>query len=468
MLWSPRCCASAPRLFRLDDGAAGVDNGHLVDSLMRPNSPFQALDVSRFLSETPHKILAQVQTPEFLVQLAVVVVGVALAWWLSRLVQRPLARFAQVRPGKNWAAGFIRAAKYVALPLFWLAVLWAGALVGLALGLQLPLLDAAIDLVFAWICIRLLSFTVKSQAMSVTISLAAWSVAALSILDLYRPLVTWLRRVPVYDAKQNHITLYEAVSALVVLIVLLWLTRLLYRFLQRRIVQATTLTPSLQVLLNQLLQIFLPTIAVIVALQTVGVNLTTLTVAFGAIGIGVGLGLQKMVSNLVAGLSLIMGKSIKPGDIIEYKNSYGWVTAMGARFVTLRTRDGVEHLIPNDYFLDNGVENWSYSDAALRLHVPVGISYDCDPHQAMAICFEAAKSVRRVISHPEPLIILKGFGDSAIDLEIRFWIEDPRNGTGNVKSDVLLAVWDRFKAAGITIPYPQREVHVVSMPDIAK
>jgi len=175
-----------------------------------------------------------------------------------------------------------------------------------------------------------------------------------------------------------------------------------------------------------------------------------------------------MVSNLVAGLSLIMGKSIKPGDIIEYKNSYGWVTAMGARFVTLRTRDGVEHLIPNDYFLDNGVENWSYSDAALRLHVPVGISYDCDPHQAMAICFEAAKSVERVIANPQPLIILKGFGDSAIDLEIRFWIEDPRNGTGNVKSDVLLAVWDRFKAAGITIPYPHREVHVVSMPENAK
>jgi len=431
---------------------------------MRTNNFFQSFDVSRFLAETPHKILAEVQTPLFLTQFAVIVLGLALAWWLSRLTRRPLDRFAETRPGKSWAPGFIRAAEYVAIPLFWLAVLWAGAMVGLALDQPLPLLDAAIDLVFAWICIRLLSFTVSSQAMSVTISLAAWSVAALSILDLYRPLVTWLRRVPVYDAKQTHITLYGALSALVVLIVLLWLTRLAYRFLQRRIVQATTLTPSLQVLLNQLLQIFLPAIAIIIALQTIGLNLTTLTVAFGAVGIGVGLGLQKMVSNLVAGLSLIVGKSIKPGDIIEYKNSYGWVTAMGARYVTLRTRDGVEHLIPNDYFLDNGVENWSYSDAALRLHVPVGISYDNDPHQAMAICFEAAKSVKRVIASPEPLIILKGFGDSAIDLEVRFWIEDPRNGTGNVKSEVLLAIWDRFKAAGITIPYPHRDVHVLSMP----
>ncbi len=124
----------------------------------------------------------------------------------------------------------------------------------------------------------------------------------------------------------------------------------------------------------------------------------------------------------------------------------------------------MEHLIPNDYFLQNGVENWSYSDVALRLHVPVGISYDSDPRQAMALCYEAAKSVKRVIAKPEPLVVLKEFGDSSVNLEIRFWIEDPRNGTTNVRSEVLLQVWDRFKAAGISFPFPQRDVHIVSMP----
>jgi small-conductance mechanosensitive channel len=193
-------------------------------------------------------------------------------------------------------------------------------------------------------------------------------------------------------------------------------------------------------------------------------DLTTLTVTFGALGLGVGLGLQRLVANLVAGLALIIGKTIKPGDIIEYKNTYGWVTAMGARYVTVRTRDGVEHLVPNDYFLENGVENWSYSDASLRLHVPVGISYDCDPHTAVAICVEAARAVTRVIAEPDPICLVKEFGESSINLEIRFWIEDPRNGTTNVKSEVLLQIWDRFKAAGITLPYPQRDVRIVSMP----
>jgi small-conductance mechanosensitive channel len=120
--------------------------------------------------------------------------------------------------------------------------------------------------------------------------------------------------------------------------------------------------------------------------------------------------------------------------------------------------------VPNDYFLENGVENWSYSDVRLRLRIPVGIAYESDVRQAIALCIDAAKSVKRVLERPEPLCLLKGFGDSSIELEIRAWIEDPRNGTQNVKSEVLLGVWDRFREAGIKFPFPQRDVHIVSMP----
>lgn len=425
---------------------------------------FRTFDLARFLSETPHKIWLQVQSPVFLVQIGGILVTGLFAWWLSRLIRGPLARFAVRYIPKNWGPGFLRAGQSIAMPVFWLVMLSAGAAVGAGFQQNLPLTGAIIDLVLAWICIRLLSFTVSSSLVAAAISVLAWTIAALNILDLYSPLLGWLRTVHLYEGKQTHITLLDAIDAAVVLIVLLWLTRLVSRFLQRRIAQSETLTPSLQVLLSQLLQIFLPALAVIIALQSIGLDLTTLTVAFGALGLGVGLGLQRIVANLVAGLAMLVGKDLKPGDIIEYKNGYGWVTAMGARYVTLRTRDGIEHLIPNDYFLENGVENWSYSDAALRLHVPVGISYDCDPRQAMALCYEAAKSVKRVIAKPEPLILLKEFGDNAINLEIRFWIEDPRNGTTNVKSDVLLQVWDRFKEAGITFAYPHRDVRIVSMP----
>ncbi len=426
---------------------------------------FQSLDLARFFSETPYKIWAQIQTPVFLSQLGAILVTGLIAYWLSRVIRGRLTRIALNWLPRSWGPGFIRGAQNVAMPVFWLAMLWGCALVGTGLRLPLPIVAAWIDLVLAWICIRLLSFTVRSERVAAAISVVAWTVAALNILDLYRPLLAWLRGVHVYDGKLHHVTLLDALNALVILIVLLWVTRLLYRFLQRQITHSQALTPSLQVLLDQLLQIFLPAIAIIIALQTIGLDLTTLTVTFGALGLGVGLGLQRLVANLVAGLALLMGKTIKPGDIIEYKNTYGWVTAMGARYVTLRTRDGVEHLIPNDYFLENGVENWSYSDVRLRLHVPVGISYDSDPHKAMEICVEAAKAVKRVIARPEPICVLKEFGESSVNLEIRFWIEDPRNGTTNVRSDVMLQVWDRFKEAGITLPYPQRDVRIVSMPD---
>jgi small-conductance mechanosensitive channel len=425
---------------------------------------FQTPDVSRLLSETPHRILAQIQAPDFLVQAALVVLGGLMALWLSRLARGPLNRWAARRLPPSWAAGFLRIVEHVLFPLHWLAILWIGVGTGMAIDLKMPLTDAAIDLVFAWICIRLLSFAVKSHAVSVAISLAAWSVAALSILDLYRPLVNWLRRVPVFETGSTHVSLLGVVNATIVLIVLLWLTQAVYRVAQRRIGEAASLSPSLQALLFQLLKVFLPVIAVVIALQTVGVDLTTLTVAFGAVGLGIGLGLQKMVSNFVSGMSLIVGKTIKPGDVLKFGNTYGTVTAMGARYVTLRTLGGIEHLIPNDYFVENGVENWSYTDAALCLTVSVGISYDGDPHRALALAGEAAVGVARVKTDPAPLVHVREFGDSAIVLDVMFWIDDPSAGTANVKSEVLLAIWDRFKAAGIAIPFPQRDVHILSMP----
>ena len=432
--------------------------------IQAPMSQLYSLwDPHRFFAEMPHRLMVQVSSPEFLVQFGIIVVSGLIAWWIGRRLRSSWTHFA-LRLPRTSAPGFIRAAEYISTPLFWLLMLWAADIATDAFGIRTSLLGAAFDLVLAWIAIRLLSFTVRSPTISAAISIVAWSIAALNILQLYWPLVGYLRGVKIYERDKYHfITGLDAVHAAIVLVVMLWLTRLVYRVVDRRIKQSTSLTPSLQVLFTQLLQIFLPAIAVVIALQTVGVDLTTLTVAFGAVGLGVGLGLQRVVSNLVAGLTLLIGKTIKPGDIIEYKSSYGWVTGMGARYVTLRTRDGVEHLIPNDYFLENGVENWSYSDVRLRLHVPVSIAYESDVRQAIALGVEAAKSVKRVIDKPEPLCLLKGFGDSSIDLEIRMWIEDPRNGTQNVKSEVLLAVWDRYHEAGIKFPFPQRDVHIVSM-----
>lgn len=430
--------------------------------------PLSSVDLSRLLSETPHKLLEQAQNPVVLGQLAWILLSGLIAYSVSKRLHGVLTRIAPKTLPAAWRAGLVLTAEFVAMPVLWLVLLWLAGGVELVFEVPLHFVGAAIDLVLAWICIRLLSSTVKSKAASVVIAISAWSIAALSILDLYTPLTRWMRAVDVYENKQHHITLFDAVSAVALLVVLLWLTRLLYGFLRRQIETAQSLTPSLKVLLTQLLQIFLPSMAVVIALQTVGVDLTTLTVAFGAIGLGVGLGLQRLVSNLVAGLSLLLGQTIKPGDILAYKGTFGYVTGMGARYVTLRTLGGVEHLIPNDHFLENGVENWTYSDNRLALSVSVGIAYESDPHQAVAECLAAIASVSRVLPEPKPSVVVKEFGDSAIGLEGYFWIADPRLGTSNVKSEVLLAIWDRFKTAGISMPYPHRDVRVVSMPDTEK
>ncbi|MDE2492741.1 MAG: mechanosensitive ion channel [Alphaproteobacteria bacterium] len=418
---------------------------------------------NRVLADTPHAFLARVEAPIFIVQFALIAVAGIAAFWLTIFIRPALTKLALKHLPRNWAPTFLRVCASVAPPFFWLVALGlAGTTAGL-MGYVWLWANAAMALLLAWVCIRLLSFFVQSPLVSATISIVAWSIASLSILGWLDPLVHYLDSTAITPGKRP-ISALTAVHAIFIMAALLWLTTLLFRFLQRQIMRSESLTPSLQVLFIQLLQIFLPALAIVIALQAVGVDLTALTVVFGAAGLGIGLGLQRLVANLVAGLTLLVGKTIKPGDIIEYKNGYGWVTAMGARYVTLRTRDGVEHLVPNDYFLENGVENWSYSDARLRLHVPVGIAYESDVRKAIALCVEAAKKTERVLKRPEPICLLREFGDSSVNLEIRFWIEDPRNGTTNVKSEVMLQVWDSFHEVGITFPFPQRDVHIVSTP----
>jgi len=424
---------------------------------------FKFLGLDRLMPATSGTLLSWIESPVVLAQFGVIVAGGALGFWLGAVTRPLLGKLALRWLPRNWAPTFLRVTGSVVPPLVWLMAAWLAATISHLFGTPWPLVNAGIALLIAWIFIRLLSFTVSSPLASATISVVAWSIAALSILGLLDPLVHQLDASAIHLGK-FRLSAMTAINALLFLAALLWLTTILFRFLQQQISRAASLTPSLQVLLTQLLQIILPTVAIIIALSAAGIDLTAFTVVFGAVGLGVGLGLQRVASNLVAGLTLLIGKTIKPGDILEYDHSYGWVTEMGARYVTLRTRDGIEHLIPNDYFLENGVENWSHSDLRLRLHIPVAISYESDVRQAMALCLDAVKNTKRALERPEPLCLVKEFADSSINLEIRMWIEDPRNGTHNVMSDVLLGVWDRFKAEGIKFPFPQRDVHIVSMP----
>jgi len=257
-----------------------------------------------------------------------------------------------------------------------------------------------------------------------------------------------------------RISALTIIEASLSLAVLLWVATIAGRLLERRITTLPNLTPSLQVLLSKLLKIVFVGLAVIVALNSVGIDLTAFAVFTGALGVGIGFGLQKPMSNFVSGVMLLLDKSVKPGDVISVGENYGWVSSLGARYVAVVTRDGTEYLIPNEDLITHQVVNWSHTSSRVRLKIPIGISYNADVRKARALCLEAAAETQRVLKDPAPVCLLLGFGDSSVELDLRIWIQDPKNGVRNVKSDVLLLVWDKFHAHGIEIPFPQRDLHL--------
>jgi len=242
------------------------------------------------------------------------------------------------------------------------------------------------------------------------------------------------------------------------LIVTLWLAISLGNFLERRILCNEDLSPGVRVLLGKVLRITLIVFALIIAISSIGIDLSVLYLLSGAIGIGIGFGLQKVVSNFISDFIILADRSIKPGDTISLGETFGWINELRARFVCVITRDGVEYLIPNEDFITQQVINWSFSNELVRIEVKFGVAYDSDPHQVAELAVEATKEVARVVSYRPSVCWLTGFGDSSLDFVLRFWIKDPQNGLTNIRGQVLLALWDSFKANDIRIPYPHREV----------
>lgn len=354
-----------------------------------------------------------------------------------------------------------RVLRSLAFPLLWVVLLWIGSGTLAALDRPNALLRLAASLLNAWIVIRLVSSVVADPFWSRLFAFCAWCVAALNALRLLGPTVALLDGAAV-TVGDLRISLYLVIKAAALAVILLWLAGTLSRVVNQRVASAKRLSPSMQVLLVQGVRLTFTIVAVLIALNAVGIDLTAFAVLSGAIGVGLGFGLQKIVSNFVSGVIILMDRSIKPGDVVEVGDTYGWIVSLGARYAAIRTRDGTEHLIPNEEFIVSRVINWTHTDSAVRRKLPVGVSYDTDLDQAIALMREAVMKTPRVLSTQRVNVLVRGFGDNSIDLEARFWIADPHNGVANVASECYLNVWRAFKEAGIEIPFPQRDVHIRS------
>ena len=308
-----------------------------------------------------------------------------------------------------------------------------------------------------WLLITVVTQSIRNRPLRRFIAITGWIYVAISILGINENVSSILDAAD-FSISGFRVSLLLLLKISLMLIVTLWLAISVGNFFERRLLRNEDLSPGLRVLLGKILRITLIVFALIIAISSIGIDLSVLSLLSGAIGIGIGFGLQKVVSNFISGFIILADRSIKPGDTISLGETFGWINELRARFVSVITRDGVEYLIPNEDFITQQVINWSFSNELVRIEVKFGVAYDSDPHQVAELAVEAIKEVERVVSYRPSVCWLTGFGDSSLDFVLRFWIKDPQNGLTNIRGQVLLALWDSFKANDIRIPYPHREL----------
>ena len=427
------------------------------------DSLFQKVPELARAQEMVEQLLAWLAANVFVLGPLLQIITVGVAFLIARLVAPRIEKLLEsATPPKEYQRYFINIVRFVKpqiLPVIWIVLQWFTVIAAARVGWSSHLIGGVVSLLTAWIIIRLASSVVANPAWSKAIAVIAWSIAALNIVGWLDPLSIVLESMAVQFG-DVRISVLGVGKAAVALAFLLWLASFTTTSLERRMAGMAGMSPSARVLVGKFLKIILFTIAIVLALNSIGIDLTALAVFSGAVGLGLGFGLQAVASNLISGFILLLDKSVKPGDVIAIGETYGWINSLSARYVSVITRDGTEHLIPNEELISQRVENWSYTNLLVRQRLPLGVSYTSDPHKAIELVIEAAKAEDRVLNDPEPRCLLKGFGDNAIDLELRFWIKDPQNGLSNIKNNILLRVWDLFAEHGVTFPFPQRQLHI--------
>lgn len=393
------------------------------------------------------------------VQLAIIAATVAASWYAGQKLTPPIEARLRKIEGRPRLLRFL-AVLMRRIPSITFVLLSSLELV-IMRALTWPsrsyLLAVIASLATAWVVISVSARVIRNRPLARTVAIAAWVFAALNILGILPQTLSILDSIAL-ELNNVRISLLTVVKGLVVLSFLVWLAVALSRLAENRIQASEELTPSVRVLLGKLIKAGLLILAILIGLTAIGIDFTALALFSGAVGLGLGFGLQKIVSNLVSGFILLMDKSIKPGDVISVGETFGQINSLSARYVSVIARDGREYLIPNEDLITQQVLNWSFTNRLVRLDIEFGVSYDSDPHDVRRLAREVAAAHDRVVQSRKPVCHLTSYGDSSINFVLRFWITDPHNGITNVRGDILLALWDSFKENGVSFAYPHREI----------
>lgn len=407
------------------------------------------------------EVQADLREPDLIWQLAILAGCLLLALLGESLLRRRQTgegRVAELGRGGLKRISFPVLALLLVLLARWAAEDWIR--VGL-FSLAVPLLAslAAIRAVFYILRVSLVGATWLVPFERV-FALLVWGVVALHIVGLLPEVIAVIESVT-FSAGKQKLNLWHVLQGLVAVLATVLAALWLSSAIEARLNRAVGLDSNLRMVFARLTKALLILLAVLIVLPQVGIDLTTLSIFGGALGVGLGFGLQKIASNYVSGFIILLDNSIRIGNTITVGTDHGEVTRITTRYTVLRSLGGVEALVPNELLVGSVVQNESYSDPQVRIMLPVQVAYDSDLERAMAIMATAAAAQPRVLAEPAPAVLLSEFADSGINLELAFWVADPQNGTGQLRSEINLAIWREFKQAGISIPFPQREIRIL-------
>jgi small-conductance mechanosensitive channel len=431
---------------------------------------FSQADLAKYQNEIMTWVQGNLLSMDFALQSSLILIAFGIGIIVHRSSKPRLQNRINSLKVHYRVAELLRSCIKLILPLATLIIMTIGISILQALGNEAGFAIAIAKLLMAWIGIRLIVRFIENKFARQMAGWVIWGIAALSIFGVLDETTGALNSLGI-DMGDFRISALSITKGILALFALIYIANIIANIADRQIGKIDSLSPSSRVLITKIARVFLIVSALLIGITTAGIDLSLLAVFSGAVGLGVGFGLQKGISNLFSGMLLLIDESIKPGDIIELPSSdgestFGWVNNMGARYTEIVTRDNKSFLVPNEDFITQQVVNWSHGDTLVRIRIHFGVHYDSNPHEVKRVVEEAAKNVERVVDVPEPVCWLAGFGDSSIDFLLNFWIKDAEKGVTNAKGMVFMALWDAFKENGIQIPYPHREVYMHEAPSV--
>lgn len=406
------------------------------------------------------KAVSEIFTQVGLIQLGILAIAIIISYYLAHILRNSFKKLAD----KDHKWDFLcKIVSPFLLPLFFFIIASITQIAMKRIGWNYLIFNLFATFFAVRIINKVLTLLFKEAFWVSPAKYVIWVLASLNVLGILDDTINLLDKLG-FDYNETHFSVLTLIKSLITVLLAFWIASSIADLIKRNITNSKKLNPSVKLLLNKTTRIILLIIAGLIAMNIIGIQLTAITVLGGAIGVGIGFGLQKIFSNFISGFLLLLDKSIKPGDVIEIDDTFGIIQSLSTRYITVLTIEGKEHLIPNEDLITHKVINWSHSNPLIRLSVDVGVAYDTDIPLALQLITQAAKDTSRIYKFRQPSAQIIDFGNSSIDLRIVFWIKDPQFGIDNIKSEVRLNIWKIFKENKIEIPFPQNDVYIKSMP----